>query len=170
MFFVKELDGTPVEFIGLPDGAAAPTRCNRASRGHGTGQVTTTKQPAAIYSHADSRRGHVAIVTGSARGIGKGVAAACSSEGHSFCSSTSWATYSPPPPTNPSQQARPPRSSSPTYATRQRYAHRQTALDISGPRTAWSMMPWYRTSPNCRQITGSELSLAYHVGRVQRSC
>lgn len=38
--------------------------------------MTTIKQPAATYSHADSLRGHVAIVTGSARGIGKGVAAA----------------------------------------------------------------------------------------------
>jgi len=36
--------------------------------------VTTIQQPAAAYSHADSLRGHVAIVTGSARGIGKGVA------------------------------------------------------------------------------------------------
>ena len=43
---------------------------------HGAGRVTTTKQPAATYSHPGSLGGHVAIVTGSARGIGKGVAAA----------------------------------------------------------------------------------------------
>ena len=38
--------------------------------------MTTTKRPAATYSHPGSLGGHVAIVTGSARGIGKGVAAA----------------------------------------------------------------------------------------------
>jgi NAD(P)-dependent dehydrogenase (short-subunit alcohol dehydrogenase family) len=45
--------------------------------------VTTTKQPAATYSHPGSLRGHVAIVTGSARGIGKGVAAALLERGAS---------------------------------------------------------------------------------------
>ena len=76
MFFVKDPDGTPVEFIELPGGVRSTYEMHRGVRtADGTGQMS--------YSHPDSMRGHVAIVTGAAQGVGKGVAAALLERGAS---------------------------------------------------------------------------------------
>jgi len=70
MFFVKDPDGTPVEFIELPTG------CRRSTYEMHRGVPLRIGASRMTYTHPDSMRGHVAIVTGAAQGVGKGVAAA----------------------------------------------------------------------------------------------